>query len=126
LEGADELLQSVLREFPREVNPRLQLSNIRIREWKYSEIPPIAEETVRLDECQPRVYNDLAYADGLAGDMPQALAALDRYALLLPPNDPNPIDDRGDVLALDGRYDEALAVYLKNRELNPGWLRGSA
>jgi tetratricopeptide (TPR) repeat protein len=126
LEESDELLQSVLREFPREVDPRLQLCDIREREWKYSEVPPIAEEILRLDERQPSVYNDLGYAYGFAGDVPQALAALDRYASLLPPNDPNPIDTRGDVLALNGRYEEALATYVKNRELNPGWLWGSA
>jgi serine/threonine protein kinase/tetratricopeptide (TPR) repeat protein/TolB-like protein len=126
LEEADELLQSVLHEFPREVDPRLQLCMIRMREWKYSEIPLIAEEILRLDERQPLAYNDLGYAYGLAGDVPQALAALDRYASLLPPNDPNPIDTRGDVLALNGRYEEALAAYRKNRELSPSWLWGSA
>jgi tetratricopeptide (TPR) repeat protein len=126
LEEADELLQSVLREFPREVDPRLQLCRLRLWEWKYSEVPPVVEEIVRLDERQPFAYNMLGYAYGLAGDMPQALAALDRYASLLPPNDPNPIDSRGDVLALNGRYEEALALYRKNRELNPGFLRGSA
>ena len=76
--------------------------------------------------ASPGVYNDLAYAYGFEGDVPQALAALDRYASFLPPNDPNPIDTRGDVLALNGRYEEALAAYRKNRELNPGWHWGSA
>jgi tetratricopeptide (TPR) repeat protein/tRNA A-37 threonylcarbamoyl transferase component Bud32 len=126
LEEADELLQSLLREFPREVDPRVQLCSIREQEWKYSELPPIAEEIVRLDERQPLAYNDLGYAYGFAGDVPQAMTALDRYAALLPPNDFNPIDTRGDVLALNGRYEEALAAYRKNRELNPGWLWGSA
>jgi tetratricopeptide (TPR) repeat protein len=51
--------------------------------------------------------------------VPRALAALDRYASLLPPNDWNPIDSRGDVLVLNERYEEALAAYLQNRELNP-------
>jgi tetratricopeptide (TPR) repeat protein len=51
---------------------------------------------------------------------------VDRYASLLPPNDPAPIDERGDVLERNGRYEEALAAYRKNRELNPGWAWGSA
>jgi hypothetical protein len=75
---------------------------------------------VRLDERQPFVYNDLGYADGFAGDVPQALAALDRYASLLPPNDPNPIDDRGDVLALNGRYEPgALGSGCARNRLSP-------
>ena len=126
LEEADELLQSALREFPREVDPRFQLLWIRGEEWKFSEIPPIAEEILRLDERQPLVYMALAYAYAFAGGVPQALAALDRYATFLPANDPNPIDSRGDVLAMNGRYEEALAAYRKNRELNPGWFWGSA
>jgi tetratricopeptide (TPR) repeat protein len=126
LEEADELLQSALREFPREVDLRLQLCWIRLDEWKHSEVPPIVEEILRLDERQPLAYMAFAYGYGFAGDVPQALAGVDRYASLLPPNDLNPIDTRGDVLAMNGRYEEALAAYRKNRELNPGSGWGSA
>jgi eukaryotic-like serine/threonine-protein kinase len=126
LEEADELLQSVLREFPREVDPRLELCELRMREWKYSEIPSVAQEVLSLDERQAVAYNVLAYAYGFEGDVSKALEALDHYAALLPPNDFNPIDSRGDVLALNGRYEEALAAYQKDRELNPGWVWGSA
>jgi tetratricopeptide (TPR) repeat protein len=125
-EEVDELLQSALREFPREVVVRRGLCWTRFEECKYSEIPPIVEEGVRLGERDPSMYKALAKAYGLEGDVPQALAALDRYASLLPPNDPSPIDTRGDVLVQNGRYEEALAAYRKNRELNPGYRWGSA
>jgi len=126
LEKEDELLQSVVREFPRELEPRRMLIWCRMNEWKYSEIPPMAEELFRLDERDPDVYQVLVTAYGFEGDVPQALAALDREASLLPPNDPMPIDQRGDVLAQNGRYEEALAAYRKNRKLNPDWHWGSA
>ena len=126
LDEADELLQSVLRDFPREIAPRIELAAIRMREWKYSEVPPVTDEILRLDDRQASAYNIAAYSYGFMGDVPRALAALDHYAALLPPNDPNPIDSRGDVLTLNGRYDEALAAYNKNRELNPTWASGSA
>ena len=61
----------------------------------------------------------IAYCYSQEGKLPQALEAVDRYAAFLPPNDPNPIDTRGDVLALNGRYDDALVQYRKNVELNP-------
>jgi tetratricopeptide (TPR) repeat protein len=99
---------------------------MRMREWKYAEMPPVLQEILHLDDRYPGAYNMLAYAYGFQGDVPQALAALDRYAALLPTNDPNPIDSRGDVLALNGRYEEALAAYRKNHDLNPGWASGSA
>jgi len=125
-EEADELLQSAVREFPREVEARGELINCRFQEGKFSEIPPMAEEVLRLDERRFRIYAYLAHAYGFEGDVPKALAAVDRWASLLPPNDPNPINRRGDVLAQNGRYEEALAAYRKNRELNPGWWWGSA
>ncbi len=127
LEEADELLQSLLREFPREVDPRVMLCWIRDQECKYSEIPPIAEEAVRLDERDASsVYDALALAYGCEGDVPKALAAVDRYASLLPPKDPAPVGLRGWVLLQNGRYEDALAAYRKNRDLNPGYHWGSA
>jgi tetratricopeptide (TPR) repeat protein len=53
------------------------------------------------------------------------LASVDRYAALLPPNDPNPLDTRGDVLSMNGRFEEAIAAYRKNLELNPTWFIGT-
>ena len=126
LDEADELLQPTLREFPREVVMRFELLLNRTQGWKYSESIPIAEEILRLDEHQPAAHLWLGYAYGFEGNVPHALAELERYASFLPPNDFNPIDTRGDVLATNGRYEEALAAYLKNRELNPSWLWGSA
>jgi DNA-binding winged helix-turn-helix (wHTH) protein/tetratricopeptide (TPR) repeat protein len=126
LEEDDELLQSAVREFPREVELLHQLCWTRLKERKYAEVIPIGEEAVRLDKSVAGVHLVLAYAYGFEGDVPKALAAVDRYASLLPPNDPNPIDTRGWVLRQNGRYEEALAAYRKNRELNPGWGWGSA
>jgi tetratricopeptide (TPR) repeat protein len=68
----------------------------------------------------------LAYAYGFEGDLPRALAFVDRYAALLPPNDPNPIDSRGDMLVMNGRLEEAIAAYRKNQELNPTWFLAPA
>jgi tetratricopeptide (TPR) repeat protein/TolB-like protein len=126
LEEEDELLQLAVREFPRELELRNELFTCRWFEGKYSEVPPIAEEVLRLDERQPGAYSILAYAYGFEGDVPKALAAVDRWASLLPPNDPAPIAQRGYVLRLNGRYEEAFAAYGKNRELNPGYQWGSA
>jgi tetratricopeptide (TPR) repeat protein len=88
----------------------------------------MVEEVERLgmDKSVPYVYFVLAWAYGIEGDVPKALAAADRFASLFPPNDPAPIAVRGDVLAWNGRYEEALAAHRKNLELNPGFQWGSA
>jgi serine/threonine protein kinase/tetratricopeptide (TPR) repeat protein/TolB-like protein len=121
LQEAEQVAQTAVSEFPLEVGPRFLLGRIRWSDWRWTEAKSVGEEIVRLDERQAFVYNTLAYTQGYEGDVPQALASLDRYAALLPPNDPNPIDSRGDVLAMNGRYDEAIAAYRKNLELNPSW-----
>jgi tetratricopeptide (TPR) repeat protein len=118
---AEQVAETAVREFPLEVNTRTQLYWVLWDEWKYTEIIPVLEDFVRLDNRQALAYNELAYAYGFEGDLPDALASVDRYAALLPPNDPNPLDDRGDVLAANGRFEEAIAAYRKNLELHPTW-----
>jgi eukaryotic-like serine/threonine-protein kinase len=125
-EEAEKILQTAVREFPRDFEARLYLSFLQYFEGRPSESRSELEEALRLEERQPFAYNALAYAYGFEGDLTHAVAAVDRYADLLPPNDPNPIDTRGDVLALNGRYEEAIALYRKNMELNPSSFFGSA
>ena len=121
MQEAEQVAETAVREFPREIEPRFQLAYVRARTWRQTEGKPVLEEIIRLDDRQAFSYNMLAYGYASEGDLARALAALDRYAALLPPNDPNPIDSRGDVLAVSGRYEEAIAAYRRNLELNPTW-----
>jgi tetratricopeptide (TPR) repeat protein/predicted Ser/Thr protein kinase len=125
MQQAEQVAETAVREFPLEFEPRNRLAGSLEDEWKWTEAKRVWEEFVRLDNRQALVHNELAYAYGFDGDLPHALAALDRYAALLPPNDPNPIDSRGDVLALNGRFEEAIESYRKNLELNPTWFVGT-
>jgi eukaryotic-like serine/threonine-protein kinase len=121
LDDAVRTLQAAVKQFPREIEPRLPLGFDFQISGKASESAAVNEETVRLDPKQGIGYNGLAYDYALQGDLPRALAAVDKYAALLPPNDPNPIDTRGDVYALDGQFDNAIAQYKRNAELNPSF-----
>jgi DNA-binding winged helix-turn-helix (wHTH) protein/tetratricopeptide (TPR) repeat protein len=126
MQEAEQVAETAVREFPRETGPRFGLANIRSTSWRYTEAIPVYEEIIRLDDRQAWAYNLLAYAYGFEGDLPRALALVDRYAALLPPNDPNPIDSRGDMLVMNGRLEEAIAAYRKNQELNPTWFLAPA
>jgi tetratricopeptide (TPR) repeat protein len=121
MQEAEQVAETAVREFPREIGPRFGLAGIRFGEWRWTEAKPVYEEIIRLDDRQAFAYNQVAYTYGFEGDLRRAMSALDRYAALLPPNDPNPIDSRGDVLAVNGRYEEAIAAYRRNLELNPTW-----
>ena len=120
----DESLQAfetVMREFPREVQPRIDASYPMGCTSKNAESIRILQEVLALDGKSAEAYNLLAYRYACAGDLPAALNALDKYAALLPPNDPNPIDTRGDAYMIAGKFDEALAEYRRNTELNPSF-----
>ena len=122
LQEAEQVAETAVREFPLEFEPRFQLGEVLGEdEWKWADAKPVFEELARLDNREAIAYNELVYTYGFEGDLPQALASVDRYAALLPPNDPNPIDSRGDVLAANGRFEEAIAAYRKNLELHPTW-----
>jgi tetratricopeptide (TPR) repeat protein len=121
MQEAEQVAETAVREFPREIDPRFGLAGIRFADWRWTEAKPVYEEIIRLDDRQAIAYNQVAYTYGFEGDLRRAMSALDRYAALLPPNDPNPIDSRGDVLAMNGRYEEAVAAYRRNLELNPTW-----
>lgn len=65
-------------------------------------------------------YNNLAYDSWAADDHEGALAAVKRYAELLPDH-PNPHDSYAELLQWNGQYQEAAAEYAKAAELNPAF-----
>ena len=122
-EDADEILKVAIREFPRETQPRLDLGGNLYIEGKSEESAQVLEQLVAFDQRNALAYVTLAYVYALSSNVTKALEAADKYAALLPPNDPNPIDTRGDVLASSARFEEAITEYRKNLDLNPhfGW-----
>ena len=119
---SDEAIQAyetVVREFPREIAPRVALAASLITTSQSAEAVEDLQEIIRLDSKSAFAYNLLGYRYAVQGDTARALDAIDKYASLLPPNDPNPIDSRGDVLSIAGKLDEALTQYRRNVEVNP-------
>jgi tetratricopeptide (TPR) repeat protein len=97
----------------------LDLAESLQNELKMGESAQVLEQLLAFDKRNALAYNSLGYVYAHLGNFPKALEALDKYAALLPPNDPNPIDTRGDVFAISGRFEDAIAQYRKNLELNP-------
>jgi len=123
LEDGDEILKTAIREFPRETQPRFDLGEQLSREGKWEDSVQVVDQLVAFDQRNALAYNGLAYSHAHSGNIPKALEAVDKYAALLPANDPNPIDTRGDILAIGGRFEDVIAQYRKDLELNP-YIRG--
>jgi len=111
LQEAEQAAQDAVREFPRETEPRFAMMEMLWDQEKVGQAKPYLEEIAKLDPKRAAAQNYLAYEDVALGDTNAALADIDRYAALVPPKDPNPYDSRGDVLAISGRYAEAIAQY---------------
>jgi TolB-like protein len=123
---AEQIAEIQVREFPRDPGLRQGLGNV-LNGWDNARAITAYEEALRLDDRQPWPWLILSWLYAWQeGDLSRSSAALDRYAALLPPNDPNPIDQRGDNLTVFERYDEALAAYRQNSQLNPAWNIGES
>ncbi|HEV3421679.1 MAG TPA: winged helix-turn-helix domain-containing protein [Candidatus Acidoferrum sp.] len=118
-EEATQTFQTIVRRFPKEIEPRFHLGQLLKFQGRLSESAAVLEEAAQLDGRRTYIYNSLAYTYAFQGDLSRALEAVDRYAAALPPNDPNPIDTRADVYAIGGQFDSAVAEYKKNVESRP-------
>ena len=116
---AIQTYQEILRRFPKEIQPRIFLG-IHL---DGKEGTALLEEAAKLDDGKKSdTLNELAYQYAFQGDSSRALDAVDRYAALLPPDDPNPIDTRGDIYGLGGQPSNALAEYKRNLQAHPEFL----
>jgi tetratricopeptide (TPR) repeat protein len=77
-----------------------------------------------LEPDNKAALNSLGYASANAGDLPAAVAALERYRTLAP-GDPNPTDSLGDVYLMTGHLPEAEELYLSAYRKNPKFLDGA-
>jgi tetratricopeptide (TPR) repeat protein len=109
----------MIRRFPKEIQPRLFLSARLVNWGQVKEGTALLEGAAKLDPEGDFIWNELAYIYALQGDWSRALDAVDKYAALLPPDDPNPIDTRADVYSMAGNPSRALAEYKRNLESHP-------
>jgi tetratricopeptide (TPR) repeat protein len=118
LAGGRQILESLLKEFPRDDNARMQLAQSFYNVGQIDSCIALLKEGLGLDSRNDLFLNFLGYAQGAAGNLPAALAANDQY-LALRPNDPNPWDTRGDILYQSNHDDEAVTAYRKVISLKP-------
>ena len=110
--------QALMAEFPRDGENRGVLAALQSALGQREQALEVYGQGLAMDPKDEDLLNLESYDLAEWGDFNGALAANDRY-LALRPNDPNPIDSRGDILYIAGRDDEAAAAYHKTTELKP-------
>jgi serine/threonine protein kinase/tetratricopeptide (TPR) repeat protein len=117
-EGSILQLEAMLQESPHDQRARIELS-VHVGWRDPDRAVAILRQGLILDPKDWGYWNQLAYAESVAGHESAALEACDRYEAAVGPNVANVWSDRGDVFYYFGRYDQAAVAYLKMRQLDP-------
>jgi serine/threonine protein kinase/Flp pilus assembly protein TadD len=80
------------------------------------------EKAIELDPYHREALNQLAYAYNNLGHFEKAIWAVNKY-IELAPDEANAYDSHGEILALNGKLDEAIVSYEKSNQLEPGFSR---
>jgi serine/threonine protein kinase/TolB-like protein/Flp pilus assembly protein TadD len=121
VEGALHAYESLLQEFPHDTDARVRLAFGFGHIGQYDRGVGVVSAGLNADPKDEDLLNTACYEYAGVGNADAALNANNRYIALLP-NDPNPVDTRGDVLFLLGRDSEAITAYRKVIELKPDFL----
>jgi tetratricopeptide (TPR) repeat protein len=114
----DQILESLLAEFPRQDVAREELARKLFDESEFDRSISTLKEGLDLDPRNEALLNMLGYGESGIGDLPDALHADDQY-MAVRSNDPNPWDTRGDILYQSERDDDAVEAYRKVFALKP-------
>ena len=116
LEAMAEAREKLISEFPRDTFHRGVLAGNLAGLGHPEKALELLRQGLALEPKSEVLLNFECYHFALTGDFNAALADNDQYQALRP-GDPNPLDTRGDILYLAGRYDEASAAYRKVIEI---------
>jgi tetratricopeptide (TPR) repeat protein len=83
------------------------------------------DRAIALDPENGPLHNEAAYVLFYAGKMEAALASLDQYNRL-EPSSANPLDSRGEILLLAGRYADAEEAFLQSYQRDPRFFSSAA
>lgn len=110
-EAGLSILRELIRKYPDEKDARLFVAGILDDlDPGSEEVRRLLEDVVRLDPFFAPAYNNLAYFEAEHGSIERADSFVSRY-VALEPDEPNPLDSRGEILEVAGRYEEARDAY---------------
>ncbi len=119
--AGNQILESLLKEFPRDEEARGTLEEELRVTGEAGRAVSVLQEGLQLDPRSEMLLGWLVYAQGQTGNLPAALEADDQYRAVLP-NDPNPWDNRGDVLFEANHDDEAVQAYRRVIAIKPDFV----
>jgi tetratricopeptide (TPR) repeat protein len=110
--------QQLIDRYPQEKQAYHSLAELLYEQGRYDDAIDQLNYAIALDPLFGNAYNMLSYCYGRLGDLDRALEMNDKY-IFLSPNDPNPYDSRGEILAAAKQYDRAMESFRKAIEKKP-------
>jgi tetratricopeptide (TPR) repeat protein len=118
-----ELLKEIIDEDPEDKNAYVSLGLIfKFETHQLQEAVACFEKAIELDPFHREALNQLAYAYSSLGRFDRAMWAINKYVEVAP-DEANAYDSRGEILATNGKLDEAIASYKQADKLEPGFGR---
>jgi tetratricopeptide (TPR) repeat protein len=111
-------LQEAIKYFPDEKEAFYLLGNYKFNLREYAPAIDYLVKATEIDPLYKAAYNRLSYVYDAAGDLEKALAAINKY-ISLAPDEPNPLDSRGDLYSSHGMIDEAIESYWQALAIKP-------
>ncbi len=119
--GGISAMNDMLELYPKDKHLLYLVANWLMGEEGNEQAESLLKRALAIDKNFPAALNDLAYVDARNRRFSQALAAMDRYVVLLP-NEPNPQDSYGELLRMAGNFEGALTHYRAALELDPDFI----
>jgi tetratricopeptide (TPR) repeat protein len=110
-------LLELCSEYPDESEAYFQLATLEAFRFNYLESNKYAKLATEKNPFNKVAVNHLAYGYQLIGEYDKALEAIEQY-IKLAPDEPNPYDTKAEIMALQGRFKEAINTYTKALEID--------
>jgi tetratricopeptide (TPR) repeat protein len=119
--GGITAMNDMLEMYPRDKHLLYLAGNWLMGEDGNEQAQRIMEKALAIDKNFPAALNDLAYIDARNRQFAKALAAMDRYVVMLP-KEPNPQDSYGELLRMSGNFEGALVHYRAALKIDPDFV----
>src|SRR6202171_3995890 len=119
--GGISAMNDMLEMYPQDKQLLYLAGNWLMAENGDDQAQRLFEKALAIDKHYPAALNDLAYVDARNQRFAKALAAMERYVVLLP-QEPNPQDSYGELLRMAGDYEGSLRHYRAALQIDPDFV----
>ena len=119
--GGISAMNDMIELYPKDKHVLYLAANWLMGENGTDQAELLLKKALAIDKNFPAALNDLAYVDARNRKFDQALAAMDRYVVLLP-DEPNPQDSYGELLRMSGNFEGALIHYRAALKIDPDFV----